>query len=85
MIGRRCYKESEEGRVGGPEAPPADGRGPASDICNSYIRQPGPAAQQNSSSPCASPTSSECLSGSLSTRLLSECLSERSELMEARL
>lgn len=32
-----------------------------------------------------SPTSSECLSGSLSTRLLRECLSDRSELIEARL
>lgn len=42
-------------------------------------------AQLISSSPSDPPTSSECLSGSASTRLLSECLSERSELMEARL
>lgn len=41
--------------------------------------------QQNSSSHSDSPTSSECLSGSLSTKLLSECLSERRELIEARL
>lgn len=41
--------------------------------------------QQNSSSFSASPTSSVCLSGSLSTKLLSECLSERRELMETRL
>lgn len=49
--------------------------------CERYIFS----SQQNSSSHGASPTSSECLSGSLSTKLLSECLSDRRELMEARL
>lgn len=50
-------------------------------LARSLARSP----QLISSSHSDSPTSSECLSGSASTRLLSECLSERSELMEARL